>query len=275
MFEERKKYLLKMAQINKATWGPKPKLLRSVFRCVVRPMIVYGSVVWAHVASKYRIITKLRIINCLALGTLTMFPRSLLVRALEIFADIFPLHLWLEKEELNELLPRTFRGLNRVGHRKFWELKVVEYGFEHLLLEIDVCFARFLNTRFEVDVESFGKNNDYFEALTNKEWKVFTDGSKREARVGLAFIILRHGELWAEEFFRLPDEASVFQAEVFAIYRATQQLNKVEDPGTGMGRIFSDSLSALQALKSGVIESALVFQTVESLHESRMRFSLH
>ena len=41
-----KRYLLKMAGISRAIWGPKPNLSSWVYRCVVRPMLVYGSVTY-------------------------------------------------------------------------------------------------------------------------------------------------------------------------------------------------------------------------------------
>ena len=62
-----KKYMMKMASISKATWGPKPKLSRWVFRCIVRPMILYARIVWAHAVDRDTIIAKFLKLNNLAL----------------------------------------------------------------------------------------------------------------------------------------------------------------------------------------------------------------
>ena len=93
-----KRYLLKMAGISRVIWGPKPNLSRWVYRCVVRPMIVYGSVTWAHSIDRPSIVQRLRRINRLAIATYTMFPRSTPTRAVELLTDTFPLHLWIERK---------------------------------------------------------------------------------------------------------------------------------------------------------------------------------
>ena len=43
-----KTYLLKIANLTRKEWGPKPKLMRWAFTGIVRPMVAYGALVWAH-----------------------------------------------------------------------------------------------------------------------------------------------------------------------------------------------------------------------------------
>ena len=139
-----------MASIAKTIWGPKPSLLRWVFRCVVRPMIVYASIVWAHSNNTDSKRNSLRKITRLAICPYTMFPRSLPTRALEILNDTFPTLLWLEKEalcafiRLAKQLDLSWSGINNnktnnEAHRHFWANKVAEYNIEALLLEVDTC----------------------------------------------------------------------------------------------------------------------------------------
>ena len=78
-----KKYLMKMSNISKAIWGPKPKLSRWVFRCVVRPMISYASVIWAHSIDSDPLRQKLRSLNRLALSTYHFFHAALRLAVLK------------------------------------------------------------------------------------------------------------------------------------------------------------------------------------------------
>ena len=272
-----KRYLMKMANISKAIWGPKPNLSRWVFRCVVRPMMVYGSVCWAHSIDTPSVILKLRRINRLAMSTYTLFPRSTPTRAVEILSDTFPLHLWLQKEaicafiRLVDLLPLTWLGKNNnkrrnTAHRRFWAEAIEKYEFSELLLEIDSCFALAPESGFVIRTDSFHMDVDYFRQLTHTKWRVYTDGSKKDGKVGAAFVIYRDMVMWKEAKFRLPDTATVFQAEIFAIFQATLALQQYEGD-EGDCYIFSDSMSVLQSLRANEITKSIVFRTYKLLNK--------
>ena len=271
-----KKFLMKMSGISRAIWGPKPKLSRWVFRCVVRPMIVYGSVTWAHAIDRPALESKLRKINRLAIATYTLFPRSSPTRAVEILTDTFPLHIWLEKEalcafiRLAKLLPLTWTGRNNnrrrnVAHRRFWVDKIEEYGITSLLLENDSCSILAPKLSFTIHSDSFRADPSYFRSLERSEWEVYTDGSKKDGKVGSAFIIYRFGLDWKQGKFRLNNTATVFQAELFALIQAAFALRESE-VGHGKCHFFSDSLSSLQALLTNEIKHRLVYKLIAQLN---------
>ena len=271
-----KRFLMKMAGISRAIWGPKPKLSRWVFRCVVRPMIVYGSVTWAHAIDRPSLESKLRKINRLAMATYTLFPRSSPTRAVEILTDTFPIHIWLEKEalcafiRLAKLLPLTWSGKNNnrrrnIAHRRFWSDRIEEYGISALLLENDSCCILAPPLSFNIRTDSFGADPSYFRNLDRVEWEVYTDGSKKDGKVGSAFVIFRYGLDWKQDKFRLPNTATVFQAELFALIQATIALRESEI-GQGKCNFFSDSLSSLQALMATEIKHRMVFKLLNQLN---------
>lgn len=74
--------------------------------------------------------------------------------------------------------------------------------------------------------------------------KLYTDGSKSDGRVGIGV----HGTSVSESR-RLPDNCSVFSAEVAALALALRKVEK--GPSTKATIIFSDSASALQAIEAG------------------------
>ena len=271
-----KKYMMKMANISKATWGPQPKLSRWVYRCVVRPMIVYASVVWAHTTNRENVVNRLRKLNSLALHTYTLIPRSLPVRGLELLTDTIPLHLWLQKEaicayiRLADKLTIDWRGVchwkhNNVAHRKFWSDKVREYDLDALLLSIDECFSRSTVKNFVVDIESFHKTLQYVRQIHKGKWVVFTDGSKQNGRVGAGYVVYRDAELFSEGKYRLPDTASVYQAELFAIRQSLTFLTEHVNDRESI-QIFSDSMSALTALNAFEVRSMLVDRLIHLLN---------
>ena len=276
-----KKFLMKMANLAKATWGPKPKLMRWVFRCVVRPMIVYGSVVWAHEANRPKYSEMLRHVNRMAICTYTKFPRSTPTRMLEIATDTFPLHLYLVKEalcafiRLFSLMGMGWSGYNRninfsTSHRRRWLELLVEYnvsGYECL----DTCFEINQFHDFSVHEESF-HDASFVEKLPYASWQIYTDGSKLAGRVGAAYVILCDGQVRMQGQVRLSDSTSVFQAEVFGIGMAATAVCELD---RSLGCCFYvDSQSALLALKASTIESGGVLSTVLKLNDISGRVDL-
>ena len=65
---------------------------------------------------------------------------------------------------------------------------------------------------------------------------------------------------------RLPDESTVFQAELMAIQMAMLDLAGILKEGDRYIKIFSDSRAAIQALNSAVVTSQLVKNTVSALN---------
>lgn len=107
---------------------------------------------------------------------------------------------------------------------------------------------------------------------TRNEWRntllinsfdiaLYTDGSKMECGVGAGMF---SGTLDISESYRLPDGASVFQAEVLAILKACSLLESAQMPMQNIA-IFTDSQAAIKALGSVIISFKLVRDCREKL----------
>ncbi|XP_035231613.1 ribonuclease H-like [Stegodyphus dumicola] len=97
---------------------------------------------------------------------------------------------------------------------------------------------------------------DYFwdkKFPTHEGHEIFTDGSKIDERVGCSFVAYLNGFI---KKFRLSDNSTVFQAEVFAILKS---LEWILGKDTKDVDLFSDSQSALLAIVSGKSFTKLVF----------------
>ena len=61
--------------------------------------------------------------------------------------------------------------------------------------------------------------------------EIFTDGSKMEIGTGAGFYC---NSLQTEQSFRLPNECSIFQAEIYAIQKALEHINNIQTPSRGL-----------------------------------------
>ncbi|XP_035225026.1 ribonuclease HI-like [Stegodyphus dumicola] len=116
---------------------------------------------------------------------------------------------------------------------------------------------------------------DYFwdkKVPTREGHEIFTDGSKIGGKVGCSFIAYSNGEIGCNKKFRLSDNSTVFQAEVFAIFKSLEWI-LYKDIKNDVN-IYSDSQSALLAIVSGRSVTKLVYDThfllIENLKERKI-----
>ena len=86
-----KKLILNIANITRTSFGPCPQLMRWAYTGIVRPMLSYGAIAWAHEINTDHLKDKLQKLNRLAINTFAVIPRSTPTRYLEIALDIMPL----------------------------------------------------------------------------------------------------------------------------------------------------------------------------------------
>ena len=88
-------HLYCISNIVTKTWGPRPKLLRWAYTCIVRPAVTYAAMAWAHATGTETVKKKLLRVDRLAMLTIAAVHRSTPTRGLAIIYDILPLHLEL------------------------------------------------------------------------------------------------------------------------------------------------------------------------------------
>ena len=97
---------------------------------------------------------------------------------------------------------------------------------------------------------------------------IYTDGSKTDDGVGSGYIVYQGKEILGEDGSPLNKESTVFQAELEAIRRAADFLAGSEKvKHMKYVKIFSDSMSSLQALDSVNITSKTVLKAARSLNK--------
>lgn len=191
----------------------------------------------------------------MAMNTYAPYPRSTPTRLLEILTDTFPLDLYVQKEglcayiRLQSGLPLTWtgfdttRGTHNIFHCNFWIGLKTELDLDEIIsVPSDLCHDMgHLQRNFEVLEEIFGGDP----ALLS-DMSVFTDGSMCEFGVGSAYRIVSEGTVYRQDNYSLPSYTSVFQAEVHAIKKASENLLML--PSNLRIKFFVDSQAALKVL---------------------------
>ena len=267
-----KRLLMKMSSITKAYWGPKPKLMKWAYTGIVRPALSYAALVWAHAVEAEDLETACRRLNRLAMNTIIKVPRSTPTRAMEIILDIYPLHLHILKEglatylrlkpELTLLWTGIYTNLTHsVSHLRYWDWVAEDAGIYDYGKETDECCVMIPERKFVLDTCSFV---DMDNSQTKLDCNVYTDGSKKDDKVGSGVFISRKGTTIATHSVRLPDFATVYQAEMMAIKQAALILKDIPDLTTI--KFFVDSQAALRTFQADFIKSKLALHTIDTLN---------
>ena len=267
-----KRFLFMVARITRDAYGPSPKIMRWAYLGVVRPMMSYGALCWGHVAYNDAIDKILRNLNRAGMNTYSNFPRSSPTRTVEIITDTMPLSAHIQKVglssriRLRDIIHLDWQvpddnPLSTSSHIRYWNNLISDCNLEEYLNEDDSVSMELPFSKFNIITDSFSGNTKF---LTPSQINVYTDGSKFNGKVGAGIYIVGNNSLIHEQSFRLPNKATVFQAEIFAINQAAIYLQSFNN--TYYIKFFVDSQAALLALNNKSISSRLVGDTVHNLN---------
>ncbi len=268
-----KGHLLKLKNAMGKLWGTAPKLTRWLFTGIVRPALTYGALVWCKVCKDKTIIKELTKLNRLALISLGHLRHSTPTAGLEIINHVMPLPMWIMYEGVaayirtqgNNILSEGDMFTNKQskkGHRQFSREYLNVLGVTAIQSDF-IPHARVWEKYYKVNVNSFDKGSP---PENHRNFKIYTDGSHVESSTGSGFVIFEDNQEIETSSFHLGKQYSVFQGEVFAIFKAGRSLldhhlkYKIID-------IYVDSQAALKALASHIVSSELVSQTTDTLNE--------
>lgn len=191
---------------------------------------------------------------------------------MEIILDIYPLHLHLMKEglttfirlkpEIRLLWSGIYTNLTHaISHRRYWEWIAEDTGILSYGAEVDDCCIMRPTLNFTLDTSSFVDMENSQRPLN---CNVYTDGSKLDDQVGSGVYISRNDQIIARHSIRLPDFATVYQAELMAIQQAALILQGITDLTTI--KVYVDSQAALRTFQADFLKSKLALQTINQLN---------
>ena len=242
---------MQIANNTRKNWGPKPRLMRWEYLGMVRPMLTYAAMIWGHRAPFHS--NKFKRINRMAMNTVGSFPRSTPTAAMEIIMDVMPLELFCQQEalvarcRLNEVVDINWDGTSKnkthsVSHLRTWANLMQQYGINPD--NNDACSTVKWSAGFRVNHNSFNGESKH-RSLT--QFNVFTYGSRKDDRTGCGFAAYHLKRIILANHYRLPDFATVFQAEISAIGQAADALSAKVTHTLKHVKIFMDSQAALLA----------------------------
>lgn len=203
-------------------------LLQLIYKKGIERMINYASPVWY--TKKVIILRKLRSIQRLPLILVTKAFKTTSNASLNVLAKIPPVHLTIQKENEQHEILRNGKSFSMENETFLGEQIMQKYDHwqDHPAKKIVIPV---------VDKEE------------EVNFKIYTDGSKREKEVGAAFIVLDcNNVIVLIRRYKLPGYASNFDAEVLAIQKAVEYI--VCDREYNSYQLYTDSLSTLNALKN-------------------------
>ena len=252
-----------------------------MYTSLIRSKIDYGSFLYA--TAKYTHLNKLNRVQYEAIRVIAGLLRATKVVQLEAEANLIPLEFRRE-----QLLLNYFTNVLRIRNNP---VSIAYFNFhDHILYTFRpysrpvIGRARMLMERAELPIDKLErvsipdlyligkpvvrynllqqKNNIHevqiqnFLQLRNDKYADFvdcyTDGSKMDNNTGYAFVI---NDITVSH--RLPSTCSVFTAELYAIYKAVEY---IESTHWEKIVIFSDSLSALQAIDNSRLKCHYMFK---------------
>ena len=271
-----KKLLFKVRRAAGKLWGLNPKMSIWFYRAIVRPMISYGSIVWMRILNSKAVRKKLASLQRLALMSMGHFRKSTPTAGLEIITYTTPLWLHIMQEgcmaylrtmNLTKLPREKFTPRNPKSalntHRKYAADFLSKIEYEHANSD-DILPIHNWEKNFHLETHSFeeGEPTD-----TNDDLTIYTDGSQDAAgNVGAGFVVYHQNIEQKTDASYLGKHLSVFQGEVYAIYKS---VNHLLNEGVTQRHItiHSDSKSALLAINSSEVKSTQVHNTIISLNE--------
>ena len=256
------------------TWGFTPKTMKWIYTAIARPSLTYGAVVWINGLKTKQNINLLnsvqRLGNILITGALPSSPGN----ALNKINDLTPIDNWTENEALKGSLRLRANGhwiqvpmVNKKGNLTS-HTKIIDKILNSIPLSKEdqdsTTNTLNLDNNFSVEI---AQRSDYKETEQDKNTiKCYTDGSKLEDDMsGAAVFIDKNNNETIEEAIFLGPNATVFQAETYAVGRAASHLIQAEIKNQNIV-INCDSQAAIMALDRTKLKSKTTLEAVQALN---------
>lgn len=243
------------------TWGLKPKMVLWIYKMIVRPSILFASVVWWPRVKLRTVQQQLSGVQRLACLAATGVMRTVPTAALETLLNLPPLHIQVEIEakSVGYRIKQSdlWKGGNTPHMRIDFETQPI-FG-----MISDKMLPRYsFQNRFEIIIPTRQEweSGNVLRQLGNTT--CYTDGSKMETGTGAG---VYSGQLSLERTHSLGNYCSVFLSEVYAVLDCADELVR-KDISRRQISILSDSQAALKAFTNPAVTSKLVWNCIERLN---------
>lgn len=219
-----------LCRAAKVSWGLHPEVIRTIYMACVEPIVLYAASVWAPAVEKIGVRRHLATVQRGIALKMCKAYRTVSLNSALLLAGILPLDLRV-REAASLYVARVGVPQPALGDREIERMaKFTENP--HPANQLSLSFLGL------VDEEQVAANSHH-------EVRIFTDGSKIKGKVGAAL------SFWNSETeiktikLSLPSYCTVYQAELLAIWKASEEMIKHQAVTFAL---YSDSMSALQTV---------------------------
>lgn len=233
-----------LAKAAKIEWGLSPEIIRTIYVAVVEPVVLYASSVWAPAADKALVKKQLYAIQRGFAQKICKSYRTVSLNAALVLARLLPLDLRVQEAA-------------QLYEAKRGKMVPALYGRQ---MEDRVCLAEAIHPASQIDIDFQCLEDVQPETLAEHhvtESQIYTDGSKISGGVGAAYSYWKDGREVKSKRMKLESFCTVFQAEMYALYQATELVLQLKEETVS---ILSDSRSALELLKNQDTSHPIAFQ---------------
>lgn len=253
-------------------WGLTPQQAMWVYTAIVRPIVGYGAVVWAHSAIlNAQAKNKLNSLQRSACLSITGAMRSTPTAAMEVLLGLLPLDLFIKNEALKTQLRLKTNG----EWHQWWGPKTTKTRGHVYWMEkwqrVDVSL--FDDTK----KQSLGVRRYNVSIPTRDDWNLinltrpqgneihcFTDGSHMNGRSG-AGVVIRTSQQDTLISIPLGTSATIYQAEMMGIISAVDKITQMELFDRKLN-IYCDNQACLMTLKGHFVRSKLAIECSNRLN---------
>ena len=266
--------------LSGTTWGGDRKTLTLLYQAIIRPILEYGAIIFENAAPTH--LKKMDTLQNQALRTVTGALRTTPISALHVYNNTQPLHARRTEALFRyfhriQLIPKhpCIKVIKQKAQPKFTSsrrsrrkttmggrLKQLGRIYNITLPQQDprphlpkhwtdtTPKTHYLFTKQKSTVTEVEAQQLFLQFIRSNHIRhtIFTDGSKHEHNTGAATVIYSLNTPPEVNFqARLPNNTSIYTAELFAIYRAYLT---IQQTNTTHNLIATDSKSAITALQS-------------------------
>lgn len=260
--EKGRKTLFITSHYLRLNWGINAHLALQVYKQIVLPRVTFASFIWSHRLDVKYLRSKFEKLQRLALIMCTGAFRSTPSADIDYILGIPSIKLLCQKlatEECNRLIINNLwpQYPGNIGHRSIIQLR---NSLNHNNIPDTISKQINSGRRYEIIIRDRDTWDDGL-SKTDPVYHWYSDGSKSEIGVGSGIFNPSSG---AERCFKLSDNATVMQAELYGIQECARQCIN-ENITHKQIIILSDSQAAIQALAKATFDSTSVRNCVKSL----------
>nr|XP_037877477.1 uncharacterized protein LOC119631031 [Bombyx mori] len=243
-----------VARAARVSWGLHPDVIRVIYTAVVEPIILYAASAWAPAAERVSVRKSLGVVQRGFVQKLCRAYRTVSLNAGLLLTGLLPLDLRV-KEAATLYMARKGYPTAIIGD---WEIERME----------PVTVMEHPAERLIIKYENLENDEQTKIAIDKCNVQFYTDGSKIDGFVGAAYTKWIEGKEQKHKKLKLMSCCTVFQAELFAINSATEEILRCSEDSFG---IFSDSRSSLDILKNVNSTHPLVTKITKNINNIKLQ----